>query len=62
MNYDDMSEAVRDANNTFRLADIAADRVARLLVGRLRRVSQADLYELKRELKNYNMKTGEWRD
>ena len=62
MNYGEMVEAVDDAENTMRLADMLANKVARLLVGRLRKVESCYvLNQLKRELRDYNINTGQWK-
>jgi hypothetical protein len=60
MNTEDMRHAVQVANNTLAAADNVANDLARLLVGRLRRVSPYRLEQLKRELKNFNIHTGRW--
>lgn len=62
MNYSEMTEAVNDAKQTLHFADIMANKIARLLVGRLRKVeSHYTLSCLKRELRDYNIQTGEWK-
>lgn len=62
MLYQEMNAAIQDAEKTLRFADMAASSIAEMLVGRLRKVDTPYLDELKRELKNYNMQTGQWRD
>lgn len=65
MNYDEMSAAVKDAERTMRLADIATDSLVQLVVGRLRKVTSwrghDALKSLKKELRDYNMGTGKWK-
>lgn len=64
MNYADIQKARQDARQTISYADAAARDAAQLIVGRLRvaNVSGWVLYELKRELRGFNMKTGQWTD
>lgn len=62
MTYDEMARAIRDAKNTMELADLAANRSAELLEGRLRRVSCGRLARLKRELRDFNIHTGKWKE
>ena len=62
MNYGEMKTAVEDAERTLRFADMAADDMARMLIGRLRKVHTFGvLADLKRELKGYNIHTGTWK-
>ncbi len=63
MNFDEMHAAVKDAENTLRLADLHVSKMANLVAGRLRSgdVSGRVLAELKRELANYNIHTGKWK-
>lgn len=64
--FDEMRQALNEAKNLQAAADSQAKEMARILKGRLRRVG-ADywgheiLCELKRELADYNMRTGEWK-
>lgn len=64
MNYADIQKARQDARQTISYADAATRDAAQLIVGRLKvaNVSGWVLYELKRELKSFNMKTGQWTD
>jgi hypothetical protein len=56
-----MRQAVRQAESTLTAADSVATDLAWLLRGRLRRVNRADhLRALKRELRDFNMRTGRW--
>lgn len=62
MTLTDMERAVNDANATLSRADTLADQLARLLIGRLKRVSSGYvLRSLKKELADYNMHTGAWK-
>ncbi len=64
MNYIDIKNAREEAKNRIILADAATRDAAKLVAGRLR-IAQVDcwtLEELKRELKNYNIHTGRWKD
>ena len=60
--FDLMQQAIAEARHTMAAADSQADNLARLLAepGRLRRVNRYTLRRLKRELRNFNMVTGEW--
>lgn len=62
MNWNEFSEAVEDARETMRGADIAVQRLAKLLPGRLRTsgIDHATLCALKRDLADYNMQTHRW--
>lgn len=67
MNWDEFNEAVNDAEKTLRYADMAAEKAGKMLIGRLRslpktRSNHKTLCYLKRELKNFNMSTGQWKD
>lgn len=57
-----MRKAVEEAEQTMRAADNCANDMAKVLQGRLRKVSDWNLKKLKAELKNYNMHTGRWKD
>ena len=59
--YDDMRAAVRDAKETLKAADHAADAMAEILRGRLRHVSPWTLSVLKRELRDYDMQKRQWK-
>ena len=61
MNFGDMSSAIREAEETQRLADQYASRMVRFIVGRLRRVDSSELNALKRELRDWNTHTGDWK-
>ena len=64
--WDEMRAAVQDANSTLRAADSVSLDMAIMLVGRLRRASRTwrgeeALVSLKRELRDFNMKTRSWK-
>lgn len=60
--YDQMREAVMQAQATMRAADNVADDMARILRGRLRKVSTWHLKRLKKELSQFNAHTGTWKE
>lgn len=65
MNYREAQEAISDASNTLRRADEMANDIIKLLPGRLRKINKyysvEAMKDLKRELKDFNAKTGEWK-
>ncbi len=62
MQFEDMARAVSDAEQTLSLADRFAEKMARMLMGRLRKIgSMYVLRSLKQELRDFNMTTGEWK-
>lgn len=65
MNYNDFTETVKDAEQTLRYADSVVNKTLPLMVGRLRTARDWEaieaLGELKKELSNYNVKTGIWK-
>lgn len=62
MNWDDFRQAFSAARNTMNQADRAADDMADMLDGRLRKVSSYRLAKLKRQLRDFNIHTGQWKD
>lgn len=57
-----MKEALREARTTMNAADEAARTLAELLAGRLRKVNSTYyLKQLKRELRDFNIHTGQWK-
>jgi len=64
MTYDDFCSAVDEAETVERRAKAMVERMARICRGRLRAsgVSACTLSELKRELRNWDMTRGIWRD
>jgi len=61
MDFNDMVNAVNDAEQTLKRAELYSNRLAKLLVGRLKHVNYTVLCKLKKELSNFNAKTGEWK-
>lgn len=61
MNWDEFDQGVREAESTMRAADSRANRLAGLLSGRLRKVGECNLKKLKRELSQFNARTGSWK-
>lgn len=59
--FDAMYAAIRDAEETIRAADHNARKMAALIQGRLRNVDRYTLEKLKKELAQFNAKTGEWK-
>lgn len=64
LTYHDIEQARIDAQQTLAKADQATRQAAQLIKGRLRSAGVPSwvLEELKRELKDYNMHTGQWRE
>lgn len=60
--WDEMRKAISESENVMRAADSCAADAARILVGRLRRCAPYTLKALKRELREFNIHTGEWAD
>lgn len=62
MNYEEMNAAIKEAERTICAMDAVAERIAGLLVGRLRKVHSGYVLRcLKKELANYDMTTGRWK-
>lgn len=66
MRYNEMVEAMTEAETNFILADEQAEKMAKLLLGRLRRASASYLgskfvADLKRELRDFNIQTRRWK-
>lgn len=61
--FDELTLAVREAKNTIDEGDSVVRRLSDMVCGRLKiaRIDHDTLCELKRELQNYNMRTGEWK-
>ncbi len=59
--FDDMREAVKYAKQVNRAADTVAEGCAEILQGRLRNVSAYELRKLKRELQQFDAKSGKWK-
>jgi len=62
MNWDDFRQAFSAARNTMNQANQVANDMADMLDGRLKKVSSYRLAKLKRQLRDFNMHTGEWKD
>ena len=63
MTFNELAEAIEDAEVTMRRADAVTDEIVVILRGRLRQVGNTwALADLKRELRDFNMQTLEWRD
>lgn len=66
--FDEVRQAVSEAKSQLEAADAASLSMAQLLAGRLRHVSKNNhwagitaLRALKKELRNFDMTTGEWK-
>ena len=64
MTYQEMLEAQKEAERTIRNGDRAVRSLAELTAGRLRlaKVDPGVCEKLKRELKDFNMQTLQWKD
>lgn len=61
--FDDVRAAVEQAQAQLRAADMVATNMASLLRGRLRKVENVGfLAQLKRELHDFNIQTGKWKE
>lgn len=62
MNWSEARAAFADAESTIDKADVIATDMARTLRGRLRKVQSRDaLAELKRELRDFDLRTNSWK-
>lgn len=59
--FDTMRAAMDEARQVQAAADSQANKMANMLRGRLRKVGSYNLAALKRELRDFNMHTGEWK-
>lgn len=59
--WDDMRSAVTEAKSTLQAADVVADKMAGLLVGRLHHVNPWTLVRLKRELAGFDAHKKDWK-
>jgi hypothetical protein len=57
----EMREAISKARRTLDSADAVAASIGYILENRLRQLSHSTLAKIKKELKNYNSHTGEWK-
>ena len=64
MEWREMNEAIMDARRTINWADMVKHQMASLFAGQLQasQIGNSTLCRLKRELRNYNMNTGKWKD
>lgn len=64
MNFNEMSQAVKDARAAINVADSFTAEMARMIVGRLRNSGTSGLVlkALKKELSDYNMNTNSWKE
>jgi len=61
--FDEMRAGVLEAEIILRAADSLSTEMAGLLVGRLKKVrNYRALESLKRELKDFNIRTGDWKN
>lgn len=61
MNCEEMNAMLAEAERTISAADDVSGRIARLLIGRLRKVNSGyTLSLLKRELKDFDSRNGVW--
>lgn len=60
--FDEMRYAVDEAKFTLAAADSIASDMSRLLVGRLKHCPGHILKKLKKELRDFNMATREWKN
>ena len=58
----EMRREINAAKQTIRNADEIADSIASILPGRLRHVSCGTLEKIKKELRDFNAHTGQWKD
>ena len=58
----EMEKEIRVAKRTLDNAEEASDSMARILKGRLRKVSPSALADLKKELSQFNAKTQTWKN
>jgi len=63
MNYDEMCSAVKDAERTIRIAETQIGKMTEFISfnSRIRHAQASSLRRLKRELKNFNIQTGQWK-
>lgn len=61
MTLEEMESAIRDAELVLKRADYATSLMARVIRGRLRHADRWVVADLKRELRDYNIHTSEWK-
>ncbi len=59
--FDEFRDAVKEAEYTLNAADAVAEKMAKLMVGRLHKADVWVLRKLKRELRGFDMVTGQWK-
>ena len=58
----EINSSINDARRTIENADESTERMCRLIIGRLKHVNSPYLLkQIKKELRDYNMHTGEWK-
>jgi hypothetical protein len=62
MNIYDIREAINEAKRVIRDGQKAARGMAPMLAGNLRHCYKGDLVKLKKELRDFNAHTREWKD
>jgi hypothetical protein len=63
MTWDEMNQAVSNAEGTMRLVDSMITRMVSMIIGRLRKCdNRYHLVRLKRELQRFNANTKQWMD
>jgi len=63
MNWSEFWSSLSDAKTTLSQADTVTREIASTMVGRLRKVDSVyTLRQLKKELKEFDAKTGEWKN
>ena len=64
MTFDEMQTAIVEARYAIRTSDQLIGTMASLIAGRLRKsiVTHSVLVSLKKELRDFNMTTGEWKN
>lgn len=60
--WDEMRLAYQEAENQIKSADGVVNDMANMLRGRLRKVNQFYLKQIKRELRDFNIGTGRWKE
>lgn len=61
MNFNEMDQAIKQAESTIKVAEMFTHKMATFLIGRLRNVHPSTLKRLKSELTKFNSNTGEWK-
>ena len=64
LSWDDVRQGIEDARQTITNGDSHINKMASIIEGRLKscKVSSGTLRKLKRELRDFNMITGKWKD